>query len=144
MPFGLKNAPAVFQHLIDTKGADGPELTLWTVFCFYVHRRYCYILVSHLAHLRRVLDRLLQIGLTQKPQKCHFLCTYPDSPQPSEGCGCKEYPVPKSVKEVRQFVCLASYYRRFIHGFAKVVQPLACTNTEGSSVCLDSTVSGRV
>ena len=35
-----------------------------------------------------------------------------------------DFPVPSTVKEVRQFVGLALYYRRFIHSFAKVGQPL--------------------
>jgi len=44
----------------------------------------------------------------------------------------KDYPVPKSVKEVRQFFGIASYYRRFVQGFAKVAQPLHALTQKGT------------
>ena len=44
----------------------------------------------------------------------------------------KDYPTPTSVKEMRQFVGIASYYRRFIKGFAKVAQPLHALTQKGA------------
>ena len=44
----------------------------------------------------------------------------------------KEYPIPQSVKEVRQFLGIASYYRRFIQGFAKIAQPLHSLTQKGA------------
>ena len=42
------------------------------------------------------------------------------------------FPVPKSIKDVRQFVVLASYYRRFIANFAKIAQPLHSLTSKGA------------
>ena len=42
------------------------------------------------------------------------------------------FPIPKSVKDVRQFVRLASYYRRFIANFAKIAQPLHALTSKGA------------
>ena len=44
----------------------------------------------------------------------------------------KDYPAPKSLKEVRQFLGIASYYRRFIQGFAKIAQPLHALTQKGA------------
>ena len=44
----------------------------------------------------------------------------------------KEYPIPQSVKEVRQFLGIASYYRRFIQGFTKIAQPLHSLTQKGA------------
>ena len=44
----------------------------------------------------------------------------------------QEFPVPESVREVRQFLGVASYYCRFIHGFAKTAQPLHALTQKGA------------
>ena len=90
---------------------------------------------DHLQHLSLVINRLSQAGLKLKPSKCHFISQEVQylghiltpqgmQPNPDRIAAVRDYPVPKSVREVRQFLGLASYYRRFIKGFAKTAQPL--------------------
>lgn len=78
---------------------------------------------------------LRDAGLKLKLSKCHFLrqsvdylgyVITPNGLQPNgkQVVAVAEFPVPKSVAAVRQFLGLTSYYRRFIHQFAKIAEPL--------------------
>ena len=81
------------------------------------------------------MERFVKAGLKLKPSKCYFVCerveylghiitpqgTKPNSDQVAAVQG---YPVPASVKQVKQFIGLVSYYRRFIKGFVKIAEPL--------------------
>ena len=133
MPFGLCNAPATFQRLMQTVLA-GLE---WESCFVYIDD----ILVAsttfdeHLVHLRQVLERLRRANLRLKPSKCSFLrdevlyLGYVISkdgmkPDPARTSQVENFPTPKDVTPVRQFIGLASYYRRFIPGFAKVASAL--------------------
>ena len=92
-------------------------------------------LEDHLGHLKQVMERLRQAGLKLKPSKCHFVCeevqylghvitAQGTKPNRDRVIAVQDYPVPTSVREVRQFVGLVSYYRRFVRGFAKIAEPL--------------------
>ena len=137
MPFGLTNAPAVFQRLMqkvlsDLKtdnGRDFAEVYIDDVLIFSE------TLGEHLQHIRLVLERLKKAGLKLKPAKCHFLRESVEylghlitpqglKPNPKQVKAVVEFPVPESVTNVRQFLGLTSYYRRFIAQFAKVAAPL--------------------
>ena len=133
MPFGLKNAPAVFQHFIN----DVFEDILGT----YV---YCYIddiiifspdMSSHFEHVIEVLKRLRKAGLFAKLEKCEFFVPYLDFlghrisatgifMDPKKISSILEWPTPTCVKEIQSFLGLTNYYRRFIPGFAKLAHPL--------------------
>ena len=140
MPFGLCNAPATFQRLLQTvlSGLEGK-------FCFvYLDD----ILIcsksfeEHLQHLQQIFERLRKAGLTLKPKKCSFLrkqviylghviSSSGISPDPSKTQKVRDYPEPTDVKKVRQFLGLASYYRRFIPDFAKIANPLHSLTKKG-------------
>ena len=90
---------------------------------------------EHLENLRTVLERLKKSNLKLNPKKCNLLCTKVAflghevseqgiSTDPVKIQAVKEWPQPKTVTEVRQFVGLASYYRKFIPNFATVCKPL--------------------
>jgi len=90
---------------------------------------------EHLHHLQQVLDRLKSAGLKIQPKKCHFLQREVNflghivssarvSPDPSKTSKIKEWPIPKSVQEVQQFLGLVNYYRHFIKNFATIAKPL--------------------
>ena len=133
MPFGLCNAPATFQWLMDCILAG----LQWTTCLVYIND----IIITgktfeeHLHHLQQVLDRLKSAGLNIQPSKCHFLqhevnflghiaSSRGVSPDPSKTVKVKEWPTPTSTQEVQQFLGLASYYRRFIQNFAMIAKPL--------------------
>ena len=91
--------------------------------------------IEHLQHLQYVFERLKKAGLTLKPRKCCFLrkeVIYLDhvisgkgiAPDPAKTQKVHNYPVPTDLTKLRQFIGLASYYRRFIPGFSQVADPL--------------------
>jgi hypothetical protein len=87
---------------------------------------------DHLRHLREVFGRLREAGLRLKPKKCrdevpylgHVISTQGIRPDPSKTEKVKLFPTPSDVITLRQFVDLASNYRRFVPGFAKIAAPL--------------------
>ena len=132
MPFGLCNAPATFQRLIQAV-LSGLE---WQVCFVYLDMLVCSrSFQEHLQHLDLVMERLRQAGLTLKPQKCffpwkevhylgHLISREGIAPDPAKTQKVREFPVPTDVTKVRQFLGLASYYRRFVPGFARIANPL--------------------
>ena len=145
MPFGLKNAPAVFQRLMQRvlhglnpeEGPDFVSVYLDDVLVFSE------TLEEHLGHLRSVMGRLGAAGLKLKPSKCcfireeveylgHVLTPNGLKPNPERVTAVTNFPIPQSVREVRQFLGLASYYRRFVQGFAKIAQPLHALTQKGA------------
>lgn len=133
MPFGLCNAPATFQRLMDEVLRD----LLWDFVVVYLDdlNVFSRTYAEHLKHLRAVFDRLRQAGLKLNPEKCKFVSpeliflghvidkqgvrTDPDKIEKV-----KNFPVPKNLTQLRGFLGLASYYRRFIKDFSKIASPL--------------------
>jgi len=76
MPFGLKNAPAVFQRLMQKvlvglnpeEGASFVSVYLDDMIVFSE------TLEAHLEHLQQVMRHFMEAGLKLKPSKCHFVC----------------------------------------------------------------------
>uniref|UniRef100_A0A1X7URL1 Reverse transcriptase domain-containing protein n=1 Tax=Amphimedon queenslandica TaxID=400682 RepID=A0A1X7URL1_AMPQE len=133
MPFGLKGALATFQRLMDCVIRG-----LKSFVSAYLHD----IIVfsesfdEHAEHLERILLRLREAGLTAKPQKCtlgtdhcsyfgHIIGGGKVQPELDKLHAVKEYPVPKTKKEVQGFLRLAGYYRRFIANFSAIASPLS-------------------
>ena len=90
---------------------------------------------EHVTHIRKVLERLRTAGLTVKARKCHFgtkECQYLGhvvgsglvKPSPEKLNAVKSFGVPKTKKDVRTFLGLTGYYRRFILNYAEVAAPL--------------------
>ncbi|KAL7838997.1 hypothetical protein SRHO_G00256550 [Serrasalmus rhombeus] len=86
-------------------------------------------------HLREVFQRFRSAGLKLKPSKCHLACSSVTflghqvssagvRPDPSNTEKVASWPVPHSATEVRAFLGLCSYYRRFIKHFSHIAEPL--------------------
>ena len=72
MPFGLGNAPATFQHVIQKVLQDlVPDVCLVYLDDVIVFGKTA---EEHLSNLEKVFRRIREVGLTLKPTKCHFLC----------------------------------------------------------------------
>lgn len=133
MPFGLANAPAVFQKLIHKiLGPKRYDSVLAYMDDLLIPTK---CIDEGFVKLEEVLNLLRDYGLTLKLSKCCFFATsieylgYEVSADGIKPSGAKtkaisEFPVPKSVHEVRQFLGLASYFRKFVKGFGEIARPL--------------------
>ena len=137
LPFGLTNAPAVFQRLMQRvlaglKSSDGASCVSVYIDDVLIFSR---SIEEHLEHLRAVLECIRGAGLKLKLSKCRLLreevdylghMVTPDGLKPN--CqlveAVEEFPVPTTVRQVRRFVGLVSYYRKFIASFARIAHPL--------------------
>lgn len=133
MPFGLHSAPATFQRLLDS--IIGPELEP-NAFAYLDD----IIIISrtfqeHLSHLTEVFRRLREARLRLNNDKCHFCVDQLKylghivnhngiRTDPEKTKAIDQWPTPTTVKQVRQFLGMASWYRRFINNFATVAAPL--------------------
>lgn len=133
MPFGLSNAPATFQRLMDHVLASHK----WLHCLVYLDD----VLVfaqdfdTHCERLDLVLTALGSAGLCINAAKCNFgrreviylehkISGEGISPDPEKWAAILEYPSPTNTKEVKQFLGLASYYRKFVHGFSSIASPI--------------------
>jgi hypothetical protein len=140
MPFGLTNAPAYFMKLMNK------------VFMEYLDR---FIVVfiddiliysksdsDHEEHLRLVLKKLRDNQLYAKYSKCefwidkvsflgHIISNGGITVDPAKVKGIVAWSIPTTVTEIRSFLGLAGYYRRFIEGFSKIAKPMTSLLEKG-------------
>ena len=133
MPYGLCNAPATFQRLM--QNCLG-ELNL-TYALIYLDNVivFSHTEEEHLHRLRVVFGRFLEHGLKLKPSKCHFLqdqITFLGDEILADGMkpgmtnltAIAEMAPPKTYTEIRRFTRMTGFFRRFIKGYAKIAKPL--------------------
>jgi hypothetical protein len=133
MPFGLSNAPATFQRMMDEVVADMD----WRVGSDYLDD----LLVGslsfeeHLRDLEKVFQRLSQYGLSAKLSKCRFFKTKllylgheisgeGIRPNPAKTSAITRMKPPINIHGLRRFLGMTSYYRRFIRNYAHIADPL--------------------
>nr|XP_034195197.1 uncharacterized protein LOC117611373 [Osmia lignaria] len=134
MPFGLKNAAATFQRLMNNvlDGLQGLELFVFIDDIVV----YASSLQEHETKVNRMMAKLREANLCLQPDKCQFLkkeVAYLGhiitedgvKPDPAKVEAVQRFPIPKTVKNIRQFLGLCGYYRRFIKDFSKIAKPLS-------------------
>ena len=133
LPFGLANAPATFERLMEQvlMGLHWQTCLVYLDDIIVFSKTF----ETHLVRLEEVIDRIGAAGLKLSPKKCrlfqsevvflgHVVSKDGISTDPSKIEAVHSWPKPKSVKEVRSFLGLCSYYRKFVQGFADKAKPL--------------------
>ena len=133
MPLGLTNAPAVFMDLMNR--IFKPYLDQFVVIFIDDILIYSKSPKEHETHLGMVFQVLRENQLYAKLQKCefwlnevaflgHIISDKGVSVDPQKVKAIVEWPKPTNASEVRSFMGLAGYYRRFVQDFSKVAQPI--------------------
>ncbi|MES9881486.1 MAG: reverse transcriptase family protein [Sedimenticola sp.] len=133
MPFGLKNAPMSFQMIMGQvlRGLNWKHVLCYIddilVFSSNFH--------EHIQHLDLVFQKLREAKLTLKGEKCHFALDkviYLGHVLSKDGIevdsskteAVRSFPTPKTQRDVRRFLGLCNYYRRFVPNFSKMAAPM--------------------
>ena len=142
LPMGLCNAPGTFMQLMNDSFRDMLDKS---VLCFLDD-----ILVfsrteeEHLRHLRAVLQRLREKKLYIKLKKCEFMQSEvaflghrigADGLRvaPDKISSVQQWPKPKNVSDVRSFLGLANFYRRFVRDYSRIALPLTELTKEATA-----------
>jgi hypothetical protein len=133
MPFGLVNSPQTFERLVERVLAG----LSWKICLVYLDDIIVFSKTfdEHLVNLEKVCQRLREANLKLSPNKCtllqkkftflgHIVNKDGIATDPDKIKSVKDWPVPKNVKQIRSFLCLCSYYRKYIKGFPNVARPL--------------------
>ena len=133
MPFGLKNAPATFQRMMNNTLAE-----FIGKICFvYLDDVIIFStsLEEHENSLIKILTKLKEVNLQVQLDKTEFLkketeflghivTTDGIKPNPKKLDAIEKFPLPKTIKEIQGFLGLTGYYRKFIHDYAKIAKPM--------------------
>ncbi|XP_075157913.1 uncharacterized protein LOC142231180 [Haematobia irritans] len=133
LAFGLKNAPSIFQRALDDILRE----------CIGV---FCYVYIDdiivfskseneHIQHLEEVFQTLEDANMKVQLDKCHFfkksveflgfiISSEGITTNPAKTEAISKFPPPTTLKELRSFLGLSGYYRRFIQDYAKLAKPL--------------------
>ena len=133
LPFGLRNSPRTFQRVLNTVLGD-------------LIGKICFVFIDDIIifgetieeaneRFNIVAQRLRETKLKLEPEKCeffkeevcylgHIISKHGIKPDPKKVEAVKNFPTPQHVKNIREFLGLSNYYRRFIKNYAKITKPL--------------------
>ncbi|GBM30716.1 Transposon Ty3-I Gag-Pol polyprotein [Araneus ventricosus] len=133
MPFGLFNAPATFERMMDSvlRGLK------WNICLCYLDDIIVFApnFQEHQVRLRKVLTCIQEAGLSLNSSKCcfgkkkllilgHLVDEHGIYLDPEKVAAVEKFPIPQNIAGVRSFLGISSYYRRFIKSFANVARQL--------------------
>jgi len=133
MPFGLKNVTSTFTRTMSEVFKDlGDKFLKVFVDDLNIHSESW---EYHLQHLEAVFSRLREVNLTLNPSKCcfaigsivflgHVVNKEHTRPDPGKIDAVLRFPEPKAITNVRSFLGLTGYYRKYIKGYSRMASPL--------------------
>ncbi|WVZ74548.1 LOW QUALITY PROTEIN: hypothetical protein U9M48_022716, partial [Paspalum notatum var. saurae] len=142
MSFGLTNAPAYFMYLMNKVFMEYLDkfvvVFIDDILVFSINEE------EHEKHLRMVLQKLRENQLYAKLSKCefwlfevsflgHIISKGGISVDPSKIKAVQDWVAPRNVSEIRGFLGLAGYYRRFVKNFSKIARPLGKLLSKGAT-----------
>lgn len=146
MPMGLKNAPSTFQRVMDNllRGLQNEVCLVYLddIIVFSTS------LQEHIINLEKVFQRLRESNFKIQMDKSEFLKLETDflghvitrdgvKPNPDKIATIEKYPLPKTTKQIKQFLGLLGYYRKFIPDFARLTKPMTSCLKKNSKITLD-------
>lgn len=147
MPFGLKNSPPTFQRVMNNilRGLQN-EICLVYLDDIII---YSTSLQEHINRLKEVFERLRKANFKIQMDKTEFLrkevgylghIVTPNGvkPNPEKIKIIKNYPIPKTVKQIKSFLGLIGYYRKFIKDFAKLTKPFTKCLKKGEKIDIEN------
>lgn len=158
LPFGLRNAPSIFQRAIDD------ILREYIGKCCYVYMDDIIIFSpnakTHLEDIEKIVSKLKDSGMKISTEKSKFFKTEVEflgftvscsgiKTCPSKVNDILNYKQPETLRALRSFLGLSGYYRRFIKDYAEIAKPLTrylrgdnglvgTSNSKKITICLDS------
>ena len=142
MPFGLKNAPSTLQRVLRTILGDlSYKCTINYLDDIIVYSK---TEEDHKQNLRQVLSRLRMNNIKLRKKKCSFMTEHVEflgfkihkdsvSPNPDKVKALRDYPVPRTRKQVQRFLGLCSYFRSHIPRYTESAFPLTKLTRKQSS-----------
>ncbi|KAI2646606.1 Transposon Tf2-6 polyprotein [Labeo rohita] len=142
MPFGLANSPSYFQAFVNEVFRD--MLNRWVIVYIDDILIFSNTYADHVQHVRAVLQRLIQHKLYAKEEKCQFhqervsFLGYIISPEgvamdDTKVTAVRNWPRPKTLKELQRFLGFSNFYRRFIRHFSTLAAPLTSMVKKGET-----------
>jgi len=147
MPQGLRNSPRTFERLMDNVLRG-----LQNEICFvYLDDIVVFStsLQEHISRLRKIFTRLREANLKIQMDKSEFLRKEVEflghivtadgvKPNPNKISAVQNFPIPKTQKDIKAFLGLIGYYRRFIKNFAKITKPLTVCLKKNAKIKISS------